>query len=279
MGNAESENLAGLSAEDLAQAFEVFNEATAGLQVSHEALTCRVAELQTELADKNRQLARKDRLAVLGEMAAGVAHEIRNPLGSIQLYAGLLKREVAGRESQESLVDKLLAGSRTLNKIVEQLLAYTRHLPIEPVNCLLSRLVREALIYVAGEINGRSIEIVTTIPEDGLEVFCDPHQMGQVLLNLLLNSIQAVGDAGRIEIGGLRTDSGVDIRVVDDGCGISPEDTPRIFDPFFSSRTRGTGLGLALVHRILEEHGASISVDSVPEQGAKMTVHLPGAAS
>ncbi len=269
---------AALSAEDLAQAFEVFNQATASLQQSHESLAAKVTELQAELAEKNQQLARQDRLALLGEMAAGVAHEIRNPLGSIQLYAGLLKREVSGHSSQEGLVGKLLAGARILNKTVEDLLAYTRQMSVEPTACQLSRLVNEALTYAAGEIDGRRVEVATLFPAEGLQVTVDPHQMGRVLLNLVLNSVQAVGERGRIEIAGRREGDTVVISVTDDGCGISDEDQKRIFDPFFTSKTRGTGLGLALVHRILEEHGARIDVASVVGDGTTMTITLSGAS-
>ena len=268
------------SLRDLAEAFDLFNRQAEHLRESQGRLEAEVARLQEELAQKNEQLARRERLALLGEMAAGVAHEIRNPLGGIRLYVDLLAKHVGG-EGQE-IVEKVLGGIGHLDRIVEDLLLYTRDLTVERSGCRLEAVVEEALRYARPDLEAASIRIEEDRPDHSLLLEADASLLCRVVLNLVRNAAAAMegGGGGRL---GVRLepfgDGGARISIEDDGVGIEPCDLDRIFHPFFTRRLRsgGTGLGLSICHRIVEAHRGSISVESEPGRGSVFTVTLPPA--
>ncbi len=262
---------------ELGAIIAAYNDVTERLKQSHDQLQSQVEGLRRELADKNRELARRERLSALGEMAAGVAHEIRNPLGSIQLFASLLDRDLADRPTEQTTVRKIGRAVDCLDRIVNDILAFTGE--AEPVcrDVALAPIFAEAVDGVAVTLRKHGTQLHVHVQPEGSEVRADPEQLRRAVANLLQNGAVAAGDGGRLDIGArLRPDRNtVEITVIDDGPGIAPELLDRIFNPFFTTRDSGTGLGLAIVHRIVEGHGGSIAATNRPEGGACFRMTLP----
>ncbi len=257
-----------------------YNEATERLKNSHERLTREVVRLREELAEKNRELARKERLAALGEMAAGVAHEIRNPLAGIQLFASLLEGDLADRPQAAALATKISNGVGTLDGIVSDILAFAGGREVDLVPVQLGPAIEEALELVAPRRSALEATIHADPGEcDGL-VLANAAQLQRALLNLLFNALDAAGAAGQVWLArrfdvprGL-----VHVDVADNGPGVPAELRQRIFNPFFTAKDSGTGLGLAIVHRIAETHGGGVRVSQRPGGGAVFTLSLRSAA-
>jgi signal transduction histidine kinase len=261
--------------EELGRIIMAYSEVTEKLQQSHDQLTQTVQKLREELSEKNRLLERRNRLAALGEMAAGMAHEIRNPLGGIQLYASMLAQDLAGRPELLAIVRKISGGVKHLEDLVSQALQFTREIRINPSPADLANLVEQAADLVRSEYAQQSIEVVVEGPES-LPVQVDALMVHQVLLNLLLNAAQAMDGTGRINV---RYDTCEEqprrqfrLIVQDDGPGICEEILDRIFNPFFTTRDTGTGLGLAIVHRVIEAHDGTVTASSPPGEGARFEV-------
>ncbi len=241
----------------------------------------------TKIKKLEEEILRVKTLAALGEMAATVAHEVRNPLGGIGGFAALLKRELIDDEAKVRLVDKIIAGVNTLNLTVTALLDYTRREELNLRTIPLVRLIDESVEYERADQGGTSAQVQMTveIADRDLEVTCDPHLMRQALLNLLRNSREAMFDGGRITIragattfGGENDQAGIYIEVADTGHGIAPEVRDKIFQPFFSTKHKhnGSGLGLASVWKTIQAHGGEITVASEVDQGAVFRIVLPG---
>ena len=279
---------------DLHELLGAFNEVTGKLQASHERLTSEVHRLQRELTDANQRLERSRRLAALGEMAAGIAHEIRNPLGSIGLYARMLEEDLAHAPEQASIAGKIAEGVRGIDAIVRDVLSFAREIKprIGPVDAeeLLTQACETALagVRVAGiDLPG---SVACEIEPEGLALACDAGLVRQALVNLIRNAAEAMASSVKGDPGSapprpstLRLGAGVDgstitLRVEDSGPGIPPEVIDRMFNPFFTTRDTGAGLGLAIVHRIADAHGGSVVVESKPGSGARFDLVLPGAA-
>src|SRR5262245_25555761 len=202
---------------------ETFNQATERLGQSY----LKIGELQKEIAEKDRQLARKTRLEALGRMAANLAHEIRNPLGGIQLYASMLRRDLEGDADKVRTLDRILGAISGLDSLVEDMLAFGRE--IEPRRRLqpLGPLVEQALDFVRGTIAEKRIKVELRF--EGMVVAeVDGEMMQRVFLNIIANAVQAVGPGGRLSIAG----TGRTISFSDDGPGIPPEILEKIFTPF-----------------------------------------------
>jgi signal transduction histidine kinase len=250
---------------ELARLMETFNQATERLGQSYRT----IGELQKEIAEKDRQLARKTRLETLGRMAANLAHEIRNPLGGIQLYASMLRRDLEGDAAKVRTLDRILGAISGLDNLVEDMLAFGRE--IEPRRRLqpVGPLIEQALDFVRGTVAEKRIRVELRF--DGMVVAeIDGEMMQRVFLNILSNAVQAVGAGGRISVEG----SGRTLVFRDDGPGIAPEILEKIFTPFLTSKTKGTGLGLAIAHKIVEAHGGAIDARNGPEGGAVFTIRL-----
>lgn len=246
---------------------------------------------------------RKERLASLGELSAGVAHEIRNPLAGIGASAQLLRDRLGADESHRRLVDLILDEVARLDRIVESMLQFARppepRLRLAPVEDVVLRAAR----LIAEEAGVHGIEVETRAHEALPPIWIDPDQIEQVVLNLARNALQAMEESGgtlalvlrrvsrpryvRMRAGRRREDRGgmppqdgrlqdwVEIEVADTGHGIPPEELDRIFDPFYTTRKRGTGLGLAISEAIVREHGGMISVTSRVGKGTTVLVDLP----
>lgn len=226
---------------------------------------------QSERVHLQEQIMRADRLAALGELVAGVAHEVRNPLTSIRGFMQYLQTYDDPAEWREygPLIMRQVDG---LNRIVSELLEFGRPRPprIGPVQ------INEVIADVARLATGKSsIRIDQHLSPDLPTIEADGEALKQVLLNLLINAAQAIGEQGEITVDSWREDGQVVIRVADTGCGIAPEHLGKVFDPFFSTKPSGTGLGLAMAHRIIDAHHGVISIDSSPDHGTVVTLRLP----
>ncbi|WP_163339221.1 PAS domain-containing sensor histidine kinase [Desulfopila sp. IMCC35008] len=230
----------------------------------------------SEIRGLETQLRRSERLAALGKMAAGVAHELRNPLSSIKGLAVVLKGRLTGDDEGRKGADVLVQETERLNRSIGELLAYARPESLEQQKVRLSAIVAETveLVRLDADQQGVGLEILSAEAED--VVFADADKLKQVFLNILLNSLQAVSAEGQICVNVGRDGSDVVCKIEDNGTGIDEENLTRVFDPYFTTKNDGTGLGLAISSKIIEEHGGSVSMESKPGCGATVTVRLPG---
>jgi signal transduction histidine kinase len=259
--------------EELGRIILAYSEATERLQASHQTLTHRVEQLQAELSDKNRQLERRNRLAALGEMAAGIAHEVRNPLGAIKLYASLLRQDVAAMPTPAQTVEKIIAAAQRVETIVSQVLYFTREVRANIVDADLADVVREAVELARVRSPDGGVAFVVAGP-DRLPARFDRTLVSQALVNLLVNGVEACGESGHVfvEFGRSESPRQFVIGVRDSGPGIDESTRERLFHPFFTTKDHGTGLGLALVHRIVEAHDGLIEARNAREGGAEFQI-------
>jgi len=217
-----------------------------------------------------------DRLAALGQMAATVAHEIRNPLGGIEGFAGLLERDLAERPKQREMARQILQGTRSLNRIVTCLLDFTRPVELKLRRTRLAEVAEAALTVVEQEMvaASRRVTIVRDYAPDDTATM-DPEQLYGVVLNLVRNAWQAVPEDGEIVVATARDEAAVVLTVRDTGCGMTDEVREQLFSPFFTTKETGTGLGLSIVRKIVLAHGGSIEVESAPGRGTVFHVTLP----
>lgn len=252
-------------ADEVAQLGEAFNQMA-------EALEARIAELERVQAE----MVRSTRLAAIGEIAAVMAHETRNPLGAISSCAQVLRKHAGlGGEGAEML-DIIKSEADRLNTIVSDFLAYGR--PRSPIfqQVHLHELLDEALRLVRRDARCvPGVELETEYASQSLSVRVDPNQMRQVFLNLLINAVQALNGKGTVTLETSERDGAVDIAVRDTGCGIAETDMARLFEPFQTLRAGGIGLGLATVRRIVEDHGGRVSMQSTLGVGTRVLVTLP----
>jgi signal transduction histidine kinase len=264
--------------DDLSAILEVYSQATERLQQSHDRLLQEVSRLSAELEHKNNLLARKTRLEVLGEMAAGVAHEIRNPLGGILLYAGLLERDLATLPEPLRLVRSIMTGVRSLDAIVGDLLSFTRGFEAHPRRCELRDVAEDALRAAVGDLARTDIVVRRCYGGEPIVLNADAELLKRALLNIVRNAVQAMGQTGELTVRLVEGADGCRIEVSDDGPGISNAMMGRLFEPYATDKQGGTGLGLAIVQKIMESHHGAVSAENLEEGGARFTLTLPHAA-
>ena len=223
----------------------------------------------------------RNRDAALKEMAASVAHEIRNPLNSIKLLVSLLDEELEDQQndSQTATIETLHYEIGKLNRFIDDFLTYSRPVTLIDDRVSPASLVASVLDMAAAEGRERSVGIEAEVDAELPDLAVDRLRLEQTLLNLTLNAVQACEDGGRVVIRtqGDPSAGGISLVVEDTGKGIPGEDLTRIFEPFYTTKIDGTGLGLANARKIIEEHGGEIRVDNRPEGGARFTVRLPRA--
>jgi len=270
---------------DLVAIIQAYNDVTERLKRSHESLAREVCRLSEELRETNRELQRRERLAALGEMAAGVAHEIRNPLGGIGLYASLLERDLADRPKEQDLVRRMSAGLKNLESIVNDILVFACDTEPEKEPVSLGKILESVIVQTAPQADALKVTVEVAPQLASLDLLADANQIERALINLVLNAVDAAGAGTGAEGGHVRIGCGdVDhenrlCRIVfeDNGEGIAPELLNRVFNPFFTTKHTGTGLGLAIVHRIAESHGGSVSAGRADGGGAKFVLSIPSA--
>jgi len=229
----------------------------------------------TELRRLEAQSRRSERLAMIGQLAAGVAHEIRNPLASISGSIELLRQGPSASDDDRTLMAIVHREVQRLNVLIGDLLDYANPRPPQQVDFDLAVMVEETLHVARGEQAFASVEMVLAVDRP-LPLHADPAKLRQVLWNLLRNAADAAALGGRhVRVDAVGGPDGTSIIVADDGPGIPADQLARIFDPFYTTKNKGTGLGLATCHAIIAEHGGHIDVASAPGEGTRMTVSLP----
>jgi len=223
------------------------------------------------------QLRHADRLATIGQLAAGVAHELNEPLGSILGFAQLMQKEQELPAAASRDLDRIVAASLHAREVIHKLLVFSRQKTPVKAPLDLNRIVREGLYFLESRCSRVGIAIVCELDPALPEIKADASQLHQVLVNLVVNSIQAMPDGGEIRIRTRSDDSCVWLVVEDTGTGMSSAVKEKIFTPFFTTKdvNEGTGLGLAVVHGIVTSHGGTIHVESAPGRGTRMEVRLP----
>jgi two-component system sensor histidine kinase PilS (NtrC family) len=231
----------------------------------------------TDMRELERTAQRAERLAVIGGLAAGVAHEIRNPLASISGSIELLTAGPQVDDDSRALADIVHREVNRLNTLISELLDFANPRAFAPVPLDIGDLVRETLQVFEQDRDFAGVKLDAELVSDGsLVVQADPEKLRQVMWNLLRNAAEAVGDDGSVTVHvSAQSGVGVEISVTDSGPGISTENLDRVFDPFFTTKQAGSGLGLATVHAIVTGHGGAVDVTSTPGNGATFVVRLP----
>lgn len=264
-----------LVADDLGSVLREYMDVAGRLQRTHEALQGEVARLRRELALKDRELELRRRLAALGELAAGVAHEVRNPLGAIQLYSDLLRSQCQARELGPALrlIDKIEAGIQAIDAVVEDTLALApRDRQLHGCNL---QVVLAGLEEAAQRVlRAREVRLVVpTLPEKVL-VLADDSGLQRVLVNLVNNAAEASEPGQAVELAVDVAPDAVRLTIDDHGLGLPDGIRERIFEPFFTTKENGTGLGLTIAFRLVEAFGGELAAENRPGGGARFTVTL-----
>jgi len=260
---------------DYAQRVEVRSQDELGL------LAREFNSMAAAIEEREQRLIRSERMAAAGQIASHITHEIRNPLSSISLNTELLEEELSGLPGEtvdeaRSLCRAMRREVDRLTEITEEYLRFARlprpHLAPEDVNEILQSL----LAFMANELRGKKVEVMFDLRPELPSVEADENQLRQAFLNLLRNAVEAMAArGGTLRVATALRDAEVEVRIADTGSGIADEDLPKVFEPFFSTKEKGTGLGLPLTQQIIQEHGGSIGVQSAAGQGTIFTVRLP----
>jgi len=215
-----------------------------------------------------------DRLATLGRMSANIAHELRNPLASLTGAIEVLAGPSTAPDARERLSQIVLRESERLNRIIKNFLEYARPAPLALQTTDIAETAGEVLVLLGHRALPEGLKIVRELAP-GLLWRVDPQQFRQVLWNLCLNAVEAMPGGGELRLGAAARGRTLEVWVTDTGEGFAPGDLAQIFEPFYSTKPEGTGLGLALVHRIVRDHGGDIDVRSAPGLGTTFTISLP----
>ena len=231
----------------------------------------------SELRRMEDEIARVRSLAALGEVAAVVAHEVRNPLSGIAGFAALLKRELGEDHANISYVDKIITGVEKLNRSVTSLLEYARELRHEPCSTDMNVLLHETIDFFRVDLIARSSRASVTLELPQTEVQCnvDRENLTGALINLLRNADESMPAGGSVKVALAKNDERIAISITDQGVGIPEQIKEKIFTPFFTTRDGGTGLGLALVRKVVDAHRGAIFVANNSDRGSTFTIELP----
>ncbi len=230
---------------------------------------------RTRMKELENDVERSRRLAAVGRFAAGLAHEIRNPLSSLKGFAQYFQHKFARQEPEASYSRTMAAEADRLNRVVNDLLYLARPRELQPTQVNLDELFSQIhnLLQMDLETKGASL----VLDAQGIQVKADADLLKQALINLVLNSLQAVpGDTGEISLLARKEGKEVRMEVVDNGCGMDETTLSQVWEPFFSTRDKGSGLGLSIVQRIARDHRGRISIDSAPGDGTRVSLHIPG---
>lgn len=231
----------------------------------------------TQIRELKKQVETNKRLAAIGKLAAGVAHEIRNPLSSIKGFATYFGKRYEDKDSDKEIARIMVKEVERINRSVTQLLEFAKPMAIEKKQVDIKEMITHSLKLVHHDLGQKNIETRVNIDTKKKIIHTDGDRMNQVLLNLYINAIEALDDKGilEIQVQDTKTDDQIQIRVKDNGKGIDEESLDLIFDPYFTTRSTGTGLGLSIVHRIIENLEAGIRVESKKNTGTCFIINLP----
>jgi two-component system nitrogen regulation sensor histidine kinase GlnL len=235
----------------------------------------------------------RDRLAALGEMAAAIAHEVKNPLAGIEVMAGILKRQHAESEDAQSILRDIIKEAKMANAIVIEVLDFVRPIRLQVERISLSDVVRDAIATAESHVTRGGVDVRVSLSEALPPIQGDPHQLRQLFTNLLTNAFEAMGGKGRVGIsaqqlateeepaagGEMHAVPMIQVEVADSGPGVPADVMDRIFSPFFTTKPQGSGLGLAIVRKIVDAHDGRIDVGARAEGGTRFRVTLPVSGS
>ena len=231
----------------------------------------------------------RDRLAALGEMAAAIAHEVKNPLAGIEVMAGLLKRRLADNEDAQTVLGDIIKEVKMANSIVVEVLDFVRPIRLQVERTAIADAVRDAISLAEIHVSRGAIDVQVSLPEELSPIQGDAHQLRQLFTNLLTNAFEAMGGKGSVAITAVQLAAEdevavgsdvkavpmIQIEVVDDGPGVPPDIIDKIFSPFFTTKPQGSGLGLAIVRKIVDAHDGRIDVGERAGGGTVFRVTLP----
>ncbi|MEN6486695.1 MAG: ATP-binding protein [Syntrophobacteraceae bacterium] len=232
----------------------------------------------TNVRQLEERLRRSERLASLGRLAAGIAHEIRNPLSSIKGFAAILAGRSREDEKSRKIADVMVQEVERLNRVVSQLLDFARPTELHRKACSCRELLDHTLRLIERDALHQEVRVESRVDPGNLSVELDPDRFSQVLLNLYINALQAMERGGTLRVEVFRDGDRVAFRVTDTGSGIPREQIAHIFDPYFTTKPNGVGLGLANVHKFVEAHGGTIAVESTSGGGTSFDISIPVAS-
>jgi signal transduction histidine kinase len=234
----------------------------------------------------------RDRLAALGEMAAAIAHEVKNPLAGIEVMAGVLKRQLNDSEDAQSILRDIIKEAKMANAIVLEVLDFVRPIRLQVERIALADVVQDAISMAESHVPRGEVAVVLSLPEDLAPIQGDPHQLRQLFTNLLTNAFEALSGRGSVTLSAVQLAPDeeaatgdphavpmIQVEVSDDGPGVSADVMDRIFSPFFTTKPQGSGLGLAIVRKIVDAHDGRIDVSAPAAGGTRFCVTLPVSGS
>ncbi|SNB48087.1 two-component system, NtrC family, sensor kinase [Geobacter sp. DSM 9736] len=271
------------STDELGELAKAFNSMTVNLKKARteleewaKNLEEKVEERTKEIQMMQNQLVRSEKLASLGELVAGIAHEINNPLTGILMFSSMINNDSRLDPVMKNDMAMIVRETKRCAKIVKGLLDFSRETPPQKQLSCINTIMDETLALVTNQSSFHDIIITKRYDENIPSVLVDPHQIEQVFVNILLNASHAMPFGGDLTITSGTGSDGVFVEVIDNGCGIAPDNLEKIFDPFFTTKeTKGTGLGLSVSYGIIESHGGKIEVESTVGAGTTFTIRLP----
>jgi two-component system NtrC family sensor kinase len=279
------------SNDEIGDLAESFNSMSARLQLAQEEITAWARTLEDRVEDKTRELKQAhqhmlqvEKMATIGKMAAVVAHEINNPLSGILTYSRVVKRWIQNNfstaprtEEMSGSLDLIASESKRCGELVKNLLSFSRVTPINLEWCDLTQVIDRCVRLVQHKMDMGNVQLNLSLGEELPNVRCDPNQIEQVVLAMVINAIDAMPQGGNIWINARQNSATtVELIIRDDGMGIAEEHMAHIFEPFYTTKEAGgSGLGLAISQNIVERHGGSIAVHSIPGQGTTFTILMP----
>ncbi len=267
----------GESRDEMQSLIDAFNAMTSDIRDYHFNLERKVEEATGRFKEAQRHLVIAQRLAATGTLAAGIAHEVNNPLGGMLNATRRLLKDAKGDEKREQYLQLIHEGLERVQDTVAKILSFARR-DIIPQAVVLRDVTRKAVELVAHKTEKKNVTVVNTVSEDLPAVFGDPAELQQVMLNLLMNAVDAIDETGgTITISGRQTESALEVSITDTGCGMDEETQAKAFDLFFTTKEagRGTGLGISIVHNIIQNHHGSISIKSAPGKGTTVELKFP----
>ena len=239
-------------------------------------LELRVDERTAEVIETHKRLVAQERIAALGRAAAQVAHEVKNPLAGLLLYSLHLKEKSSNfSESQTYLVDKIVDTIRHLNSRVEQILGFARPVSLALYSEDLNQIVTDILELLRPQLEANQVEVRLSIGEQATYAMLDGTSMRGALMNLMLNAIEAMPEGGILSIAVNRSDEMLRLEIADTGHGIGEDEAKKIFEPFYTTKDQGLGLGMPYAKKIIDQHGGTMSLHSQPGKGTTVSIVLP----
>ena len=259
----------------LRHAFAIFSHASEQLSGAYQELQEQVAQLTRELALANDELRRNQRLAVMGEMAAGLAHQLRTPLSTALLYTAHLANPALAGDERSGFAEKALERLRHLEYLIRDMLLFVKGETAEWETVAISSLLAELKQVIEPQMTRRNLHFSVHDASAGASLMADRNALSGAVVSLLENAMQAAPEGGRVTLECTQTVDAIVLTVRDDGHGIAAEIQERLFEPFFTTRDEGTGLGLAMVRGVTQSLGGTVQVRSAPGTGSEFILRLP----